>query len=528
MGAERGEEVETEEAAPQEVISDEVWIRRATARQKQIDIGKATPEYTVSKQTGNCPSKTPDPRERISKRAFDRQLSTWRRCLHSVDHLLADFTKPQNKENACTPGPSQRAHSDLSPAMTVSTRADSEASAYGVSPCGAFSLGGPSPCGNPLMPGMAPRTGRTPGGGPCDGFQLGPAGGCGGCGGGFPAAVDGPTWAFSGAEAVRPNGAVGQLPGAPGAAPQQPSGCHPGGCPPAMMNLVWTAAAPGAVPAQLQGPCAWYPAQLPMQPAGPGHMPCQVGQQHAASPGMQPPARGSPQAAMMWAPAIPSQWAFPSPGVGCMQSPAAVSPQQAGALPPRMHPDRMAGASTAAPPAAPWMWGGKDQAAMSAVAPCLETVPSTPPKRTQAAGSPRADWQDEKTPSPQDNMYSMQQMQMPGMPQAPRMAVAPHNMVFVDATGVPEAGQNQVHTQSYTPVTSPNMTCVPSPDVFALGRMSAHIVTPLPVASSMTGQGSPPVAPQRLFGAHGLTPGPANRRQGDVVPNPMAQWGAMA
>ena len=29
--------------------------------------------------------------------------------------------------------------------------------------------------------------------------------------------------------------------------------------------------------------------------------------------------------------------------------------------------------------------------------------------------------------------------------QAPRMAVAPHNMVFVDAAGVPEAGQNQAH-----------------------------------------------------------------------------------
>mmetsp|Transcript_20387 Transcript_20387/g.37093 ORF Transcript_20387/g.37093 Transcript_20387/m.37093 type:complete len:641 (+) Transcript_20387:58-1980(+) len=69
----------------------ETWARRAAARQRQIDIGKARPEYQRYEQlvplAARKPGmpKTPDPYEHISKRAFDRQLSLWRRRLHECD-----------------------------------------------------------------------------------------------------------------------------------------------------------------------------------------------------------------------------------------------------------------------------------------------------------------------------------------------------------------------------------------------------------------------------------------------------------
>jgi len=72
-------------------VSEEVWRRRAAQRQRQIDIGKGRPEYGWYQQTipesqrsSNHPA-TPDPSARISKRAFDRQLSNWRRQLHDFD-----------------------------------------------------------------------------------------------------------------------------------------------------------------------------------------------------------------------------------------------------------------------------------------------------------------------------------------------------------------------------------------------------------------------------------------------------------
>merc|ERR1719183_1127992 len=67
------------------------WSRREAARLKQIQIGKARPEYQryvrevmPSKRTPSQPS-TPDPRARVSKRQFDRALGEWRRRLHEFD-----------------------------------------------------------------------------------------------------------------------------------------------------------------------------------------------------------------------------------------------------------------------------------------------------------------------------------------------------------------------------------------------------------------------------------------------------------
>lgn len=78
-----------------EVLQDDdtaaAWSRRELARQRQIMIGKARPEYRryVTKIPPDCRSSsqptTPDPRERVSKRQFDHSLSEWRRKLHEYD-----------------------------------------------------------------------------------------------------------------------------------------------------------------------------------------------------------------------------------------------------------------------------------------------------------------------------------------------------------------------------------------------------------------------------------------------------------
>lgn len=81
-------EAEKEEAP----VTEETWAKRKAARQRQIDIGKARSEYEAytnkvppKNRTANHP-KTPDPNDRISKRAFDKKLSVWRRCLHEYDY----------------------------------------------------------------------------------------------------------------------------------------------------------------------------------------------------------------------------------------------------------------------------------------------------------------------------------------------------------------------------------------------------------------------------------------------------------
>jgi len=67
------------------------WSRREAARIKQIQIGKARPEYQRymrevphNRRNSSQPT-TPDPRARVSKRQFDRALGDWRRRLHEFD-----------------------------------------------------------------------------------------------------------------------------------------------------------------------------------------------------------------------------------------------------------------------------------------------------------------------------------------------------------------------------------------------------------------------------------------------------------
>lgn len=68
-----------------------VSAKRVAGRQRQVDIGKARPEYIryVQAVPKECRTptrpRTPDPTARVSKRQFDRQLSEWRRLLHEYD-----------------------------------------------------------------------------------------------------------------------------------------------------------------------------------------------------------------------------------------------------------------------------------------------------------------------------------------------------------------------------------------------------------------------------------------------------------
>lgn len=88
----------------EEVATEETWQKRATNRQRQIDIGKDRPEYKLyfqlvqrRQRLDNHPQ-TPDPNARISKRAFDRQLSTWRRKLHDFEQSQQGYTGPSSEE----------------------------------------------------------------------------------------------------------------------------------------------------------------------------------------------------------------------------------------------------------------------------------------------------------------------------------------------------------------------------------------------------------------------------------------------
>jgi len=68
-----------------------ITARRIAARKRQVEIGKARPEYLryvqsipPDRRTPTRPC-TPDPTASVSKRQFDRQLSEWRRRLHEYD-----------------------------------------------------------------------------------------------------------------------------------------------------------------------------------------------------------------------------------------------------------------------------------------------------------------------------------------------------------------------------------------------------------------------------------------------------------
>eukprot|EP00927_Polykrikos_kofoidii_P080085 TRINITY_DN76955_c0_g1_i1.p1 TRINITY_DN76955_c0_g1~~TRINITY_DN76955_c0_g1_i1.p1 ORF type:complete len:608 (-),score=45.34 TRINITY_DN76955_c0_g1_i1:860-2683(-) len=130
---------------PMEYGSENVWSRRILTRQRQIDIGKARPEYSKFRQLvprrdlSSGRPVTPDPSMRISKRAFDRELSTWRRRLHAFDlNLSPDITfapvldritdsSDETQHTSYTPGREANGAyvvSETSPAM-ASTHADS-------------------------------------------------------------------------------------------------------------------------------------------------------------------------------------------------------------------------------------------------------------------------------------------------------------------------------------------------------------------------------------------------------------------
>eukprot|EP00929_Paragymnodinium_shiwhaense_P018860 TRINITY_DN13047_c0_g1_i1.p1 TRINITY_DN13047_c0_g1~~TRINITY_DN13047_c0_g1_i1.p1 ORF type:complete len:517 (-),score=165.35 TRINITY_DN13047_c0_g1_i1:326-1876(-) len=72
-----------------------------TTRQKQIDIGKARPEYkrylqrVPKAQRGRNDAHTPEPTARMSKRQFDRELGEWRRALHEYDAAAASRCNTQ-------------------------------------------------------------------------------------------------------------------------------------------------------------------------------------------------------------------------------------------------------------------------------------------------------------------------------------------------------------------------------------------------------------------------------------------------
>jgi len=79
-----------------------VTTHRMVARKRQVDIGKARPEYISyvrsvppDRRTPTRPQ-TPDPTASVSKRQFDRQLSEWRRRLHEYDESTDGAADPSS------------------------------------------------------------------------------------------------------------------------------------------------------------------------------------------------------------------------------------------------------------------------------------------------------------------------------------------------------------------------------------------------------------------------------------------------
>lgn len=89
------------------------WSRREAARIKQIQIGKARPEYQRyvrevphNRRNSSQPT-TPDPRARVSKRQFDRALGDWRRRLHEFDAVPRAAPRHQADSEAQWPSNGQ-------------------------------------------------------------------------------------------------------------------------------------------------------------------------------------------------------------------------------------------------------------------------------------------------------------------------------------------------------------------------------------------------------------------------------------
>jgi len=102
----------------------QVTDRRVAARQRQVDIGKARPEYLrylqcvpKEQRTPTCP-RTPDPLACVSKRQFDRQLSGWRRQLHEYDDPDAPTAAEGMIDSGSSASSTEGRHEGIAPQPT--------------------------------------------------------------------------------------------------------------------------------------------------------------------------------------------------------------------------------------------------------------------------------------------------------------------------------------------------------------------------------------------------------------------------
>lgn len=127
------------------VVDDaQMWSRREAARQRQIMIGKARPEYRryvaevpPLRRSPSQPT-TPDTRARVSKRQFDRALGEWRRRLHEFDSAPWLFG---NDATSWEEQRQQEAHQDFERALSSPEQTAGCSGSVGVqsSPAGASS-----------------------------------------------------------------------------------------------------------------------------------------------------------------------------------------------------------------------------------------------------------------------------------------------------------------------------------------------------------------------------------------------------
>ena len=82
----------------------EVDFHRITQRMRQIDIGKATPEYInyisliPKAQRASHHPRTPNPREKMPNKWWKKKMNKWRKALHAFD-LKEDETNDQTDKD---------------------------------------------------------------------------------------------------------------------------------------------------------------------------------------------------------------------------------------------------------------------------------------------------------------------------------------------------------------------------------------------------------------------------------------------
>eukprot|EP00930_Biecheleria_cincta_P014851 TRINITY_DN125_c0_g2_i1.p1 TRINITY_DN125_c0_g2~~TRINITY_DN125_c0_g2_i1.p1 ORF type:complete len:516 (+),score=95.39 TRINITY_DN125_c0_g2_i1:73-1548(+) len=168
--------------------SEATWARREAARMRQIMIGKARPEYrryiqeVPLEQRDLAQPSTPNPKDRVSKRQFDRALGDWRRRLHEFDtemscstaeggdssgsvspSILQSASSPPNGFDAQSTSSSRRRHQGGSPGDGVAIGSQAAATLEQVpsplapapSPASAAAQVPPLPCGQPQVQGNA-------------------------------------------------------------------------------------------------------------------------------------------------------------------------------------------------------------------------------------------------------------------------------------------------------------------------------------------------------------------------------------